>query len=75
VRGKAGAHEIDERVAAGADAIEVRIPPSWLTPGDYVVTLRAADAPLASAKTADGDRSGSDVALGFSVLAPTAATR
>jgi hypothetical protein len=39
VRG-ANQHEIATRVIDRASAIEVRIPPSWLVPGDYVVTLQ-----------------------------------
>jgi hypothetical protein len=39
VRGDGGAREITTRVADRADAIVVEIPPGWLVPGDYVVTL------------------------------------
>lgn len=38
VRSEAG-REIVERVPVRANAIAMRIPPRWLTPGDYVVTL------------------------------------
>jgi hypothetical protein len=64
VRGRANQHEIATRVIDRASAIEVRIPPSWLVPGDYVVTLQ----PVAGA----GAAAGAPATLGFTVRAPTA---
>jgi len=40
VRGRhIGGRMISTHVADGANAIELRIPPRWLTPGDYDVNL------------------------------------
>ena len=67
VRGRAGSRELAQRVAEPADAIAVAIPPDWLVPGDYVVTLTPADG------AAPGRRATEPVTLGFTVRAPTAA--
>ena len=66
VRGRVGGHAITTRVTDRADAIAVRIPPRWLAPGDYVVTLSPVDAlPNGAARPA--------AILGFIVSAPNAA--
>jgi anti-sigma factor RsiW len=68
VRAHAGAREIATRVTDRADAIVVEIPPRWLAPGDYDVTLSPA--------VPGGARAESAVAtLGFTVRASTAADR
>ena len=61
VRGRSGGHQLATRIVDRADAIAMRIPPRWLAPGDYVVTLTPADTPSGAAT------------LGFTVAAPTAA--
>jgi anti-sigma factor RsiW len=64
VRGRANQHEIATRVTDRAGAIEVRIPASWLVPGDYAVTLQPVDGA--------GTVAGAPAILGFTVRAPTA---
>lgn len=66
VRGRAGSRELAQRVAERANAIAVPIPPQWLVPGDYVVTLAPVDA------VAPGRGGNEPIALGFTVRAPTA---
>ncbi len=72
IRGKAG-RELVERVAVRANAIEVRIPPHWLTPGDYVVTLAPPADGRVAAAAQDGARERVAIVLGFTVRGPIAA--
>jgi hypothetical protein len=66
VRGRAGSRELAQRVTERANAIAVPIPPQWLVPGDYVVTLAPVDA------VAPGRGGNEPIVLGFTVRAPTA---
>jgi hypothetical protein len=59
VQSRAGRHELGARVTDRADAIAIEIPPHWLLPGDYAVTLQPVDG-------------GRPARLGFTVRAPVA---
>jgi hypothetical protein len=59
VQSRAGRHELGVRVIDRANAIAIEIPPHWLFPGDYAVTVQPVDG-------------GKPMRLGFTVSAPTA---
>ena len=71
VRGTVGGRELIGRVTNHANAIELQIPPQWLAPGEYTVTL---DAVNAAPGRAEGEVQRAPVAatLGFTVGAPIA---
>lgn len=64
VRARAGLRELHSRVTDRAGAIEVQIPPHWLVPGDYAVTLTPVDA--------GPNRAHEPAIFGFTVRTPTA---
>ncbi len=64
VHARAGARELHTRVTDRAHAIEVTIPPRWLVPGDYAVTLTPVEP--------GPGRAHEPAIFGFTVRAPTA---
>jgi hypothetical protein len=71
VRGTVGGRELTERVTNHANAIELQIPPQWLAPGEYTVTLAAVNV---DPGRAEGEARRAPVAatIGFTVGAPIA---
>ena len=59
VQSRAGRHELGARITDRANAIAIEIPPHWLLPGDYAVTLQPVEG-------------GPPALLGFTVSAPLA---
>jgi hypothetical protein len=73
IRARAGARQLVQQRPRRANAIAVPIPPGWLAPGDYTITLSFPAAAAAADPGVAARRAAAPLTLGFSVGAATAA--